>query len=91
MREWASKMGDCVHPKGGREPVVPLPLTPCPSNAEAQEILQGWNLRFDPELLNFDARVLPAEKIHQTQKTVSHSFSCALTALRCVPSVVLAH
>ena len=47
----------------------------CIRHAEASEILQGWNLRFDKELVNFDARVLPSEKIHQANKQVSPTTS----------------
>ena len=55
----------------------------CISHPEAQEILQGWNLRFDKELVNFDARVLPTEKIFQTSKQVSRSISISDLPAKC--------
>ena len=64
----------CVH--------TPLTSSPCSRNAGAQEILQGWNLHFDPKPASFDARGLPPEKLYQAQKSVSvwvaeqHSTGC---------------
>jgi hypothetical protein len=53
------------------------------SKPDIKEELEGWNLQFDPNLLKFQARVLPPEKIYQRSATVStpfapssHPFAC---------------